>query len=173
MSRLLLDTPAAEPGLEFGDYASALAEIVQSNHPNFAIGIFGSWGTGKTTLMNQISRRLDTAMCIPVDFNAWRYEKEPHLIVPLLDTVRESLVNWSGTRPGKMKKLAQSAWRTAVTLGQVVASLTAGVELEAGVPQVGKIKFRASEAMKKAREFAEDESEAREALFPQSLYHLS
>jgi hypothetical protein len=26
-----------------------------------------------------------------LEFNAWRYEKEEHLIVPLLDTLREAL----------------------------------------------------------------------------------
>jgi hypothetical protein len=29
---------------------------------------------------------------ISVDFSAWRYEKEEHLIIPLLDTIREALV---------------------------------------------------------------------------------
>jgi hypothetical protein len=28
-------------------------------------------------------------------FNAWRYEREEHLIVPLLDTLREALRDWA------------------------------------------------------------------------------
>lgn len=51
---VLIDEAATSPQLGFVDYASALADIISSSTPEFAIGIFGSWGTGKTTLMRQI-----------------------------------------------------------------------------------------------------------------------
>jgi predicted KAP-like P-loop ATPase len=60
--------------------------------PQFAIGIFGGWGSGKTTLMRAIEDKLDSSRAVSVQFSAWRYEKEEHLIVPLLDTIREALV---------------------------------------------------------------------------------
>ena len=58
MTRLLVDAPAATPGLEFDSYAAVMTEIVASNDPNFAVGLFGSWGSGKTTLMRQIQKTL-------------------------------------------------------------------------------------------------------------------
>lgn len=55
---MLIDDPAAAPELGFQDYATALSDIIRSSTPEFAVGIFGSWGTGKTTLMRQIERLL-------------------------------------------------------------------------------------------------------------------
>ena len=66
------------------------------SEPRFAIGIFGGWGSGKTTLMRAIQGQLDQRRTIvTVEFTAWRYEKEEHLIVPLLDKVREQLLLWA------------------------------------------------------------------------------
>ena len=57
----------------------------------FAVGIFGGWGSGKTTLMQAVRRRLEAMTACTVWFNAWRYEKDPHLIVPLLDVLQDAL----------------------------------------------------------------------------------
>ena len=47
----------------------------------FALGIFGSWGSGKTTLMQAIKHRLDgDERVVPVWFAAWRYEREGSLL---------------------------------------------------------------------------------------------
>src|SRR5437773_870127 len=90
--RVLLDDPASQPAGGFNAYARALADIVVHSPPRFAIGIFGSWGSGKTTLMKAIGHALDdTPQVVQVEFNAWRYEREEHLIVPMLDTLREAL----------------------------------------------------------------------------------
>jgi ABC-type polysaccharide/polyol phosphate transport system ATPase subunit len=47
---ILLDDPAQTPGLGFNAYADALADIVARSRAEFAVGIFGTWGSGKTTL---------------------------------------------------------------------------------------------------------------------------
>ena len=88
MSKIVLDLPSDVPSLGFPEYADALADIVVKSDARFAIGIFGDWGSGKTTLMRAIRARLPATAAICVDFSAWRYEKEEHLIVPLLDAVR-------------------------------------------------------------------------------------
>ena len=73
--KILLDTPAEDPGLGFAGYASALAEIVAHSKAEFAVGIFGSWGSGKTTLMRAIEKRLvKDSSVVTVWFTAWRYE---------------------------------------------------------------------------------------------------
>lgn len=56
--KVLVDDPATNPSLGFDDYASTLADVIQTSTPRFAIGIFGSWGSGKTTLMRAIEDRL-------------------------------------------------------------------------------------------------------------------
>lgn len=78
--RILLDVPTVEPALGFKAVAAALAALIEESEPQFAVGIFGGWGTGKTTLMQAIEARLHRETTISVRFNAWRYEREPQLI---------------------------------------------------------------------------------------------
>src|SRR3954465_3395522 len=90
--RVLMDDASPTPELGFHEYATALSEIIRDSQPEFAIGIFGTWGTGKTTRMRHIKQRLDpNPTTVTAWFTAWRYEKEPHLIVPLVDVLREAL----------------------------------------------------------------------------------
>ena len=78
--RIILDVPANTPQLSFTDYARAFRDIIEGSDPRFSIGIFGGWGAGKTTLMGRIRENLNINKCVAVDFSAWRYEKEEHLI---------------------------------------------------------------------------------------------
>lgn len=40
-AKMLLDSPATDPALRFAEVASALASIIETSEPRFAIGIFG------------------------------------------------------------------------------------------------------------------------------------
>jgi hypothetical protein len=104
----------------------------------FAIGNFGDRGLGKTTLMRAIQQQqLDVrADVVTVWFNAWRYEKEPHLIIPLLDTLREELVARAES-PQVSPDDAGLARRAAVAIGRAGKALLAGVTLSAGLPGLG------------------------------------
>ena len=125
--KVLLDDPAKKPGLRFGDYASALADIVRGSKAEFAIGIFGTWGSGKTTLMRAVESILASdENVVTVWFTAWRYEKDPHLIVPLLDVLREALQR----RADPAHSWARSA---ADAVGRAGSAFLAGVTLSAGV----------------------------------------
>jgi len=113
--------------------AGAFAELIEHSEPQFAIGIFGDWGSGKTTLLRAVWRELERRPdVVQVWFNAWRYEREQHLIVPMLDTLREALVEWAEARPAGD---AQSrARRAAETVGRAARALLAGFSLRASVP---------------------------------------
>jgi KAP family P-loop domain len=47
--KVLLDDAAQEPELGFRSYATALSELIRFSRPEFAVGVFGTWGSGKTT----------------------------------------------------------------------------------------------------------------------------
>jgi hypothetical protein len=164
--RILVDLPSKTPALGFDQYADALKNIIEQGEPQFAVGIFGGWGSGKTTLMQAIESRLNKENTIGVQFSAWRYEKEKHLIVPLLDTVREALVQWSDQRPTGWK----DAKKTASTIGKVMASLIAGLSLKIGVPGSVELSFDANKALASGRLFGEEEKNAKVA---RSFYHAS
>jgi hypothetical protein len=164
--RILLDAPAKHPALGFADIASALAGIVMESAPRFAIGIFGGWGSGKTTLMEQIEGQLDSAHAVPVRFSAWRYEKEEHLILPLLDTIRDALLVWGEKRPGHI----QASRETARTIGRVMHAIMAGTSVKIGVPGAIDVSFEANKALESGRRLSEARAEAR---VPRSSYHAS
>jgi hypothetical protein len=88
-------------GLGFSVYAKVLADATVNTAGPFSIGVFGEWGTGKTSLMriveaelkkrNNAERKKHThetkKEIITIWFNAWRYEKEEHPIIPLIGTI--------------------------------------------------------------------------------------
>ena len=63
------------------------------------VGIYGPWGCGKTTWLRRIEARVRgrtpaaeaRRITVPVFFNAWQFEREPHLVVPMLKTAELSV----------------------------------------------------------------------------------
>ena len=161
--KILLDVPSENPAMEFGTYANAFAEIIHSSEAQFAIGIFGGWGSGKTTLMRLIEKSLDPRKSIAVQFNAWRYEKEQHLIVPLLDTIREAIFSWGQTHSDRQKQ----ATETAASIGRVITSLLYGLKMKATIG-VLDVEYDASKALERGKKFDAELSQASES---KSLYH--
>ncbi len=164
--KVLLDVPSKKPNLDYDIYALAFKHIIEKSHPRFAIGIFGDWGSGKTTLMEAIEAKLNKNNIICVWFNAWRYEKEEHLIIPLLDTVREALVEWDRAQ----QKSGRAALETAATIGKVIHSLLAGFNLRVGVPGTVDVSFDANKALAESARIAKED---REAEVPRSFYHAA
>ena len=143
--QIILDVPAQNPELNFAEFASAFKDIIEGSEPRFSIGIFGGWGAGKTTLMMEILNKLDEKKSVTVPFSAWRYEKEEHLIIPLLDVVRDSLNHWAKKRGGRhIKKVVA---KTAAVIGGVTESILRGVSIKAGIPKVLELSFDANKAL--------------------------
>lgn len=165
--KILLDVPSRSPALGFAGTAHALKEIISESDPQFAIGIFGGWGSGKTTLMRAIRDELDQRHVIPVEFSAWRYEKEEHLIVPLLDTLREALVAWGHQHGGDDRNLARE---TASTVGKVMRSIVAGASVKFGVPGAIELSFDANKALEAKEKMKQLDVDAS---VPRSFYHAS
>ena len=91
---IITDDIAVEPILDFDLYRDAIVTIIEKSYPKFTIGIFGDWGTGKTTLMNTIDESLKEFKneIITVRFETWRYEREEQFVlIPLLKTIAFAL----------------------------------------------------------------------------------
>ena len=159
-AKILLDTPASSPKLGFDEISGALAHVIAESHPRFAVGIFGGWGSGKTTLMRAISNQLTQANVVKVDFNAWRFEREPSLLVPLLDTIRAGLVEWSEqTRTHDGERVRTIAGR----VGRVARALATGLKGEVGLPGAAKVSYDVGKALDALTSPADPEQ-------PQALY---
>ena len=68
--------------LNFSHYAQVLTEVVLTADTPITIGVFGPWGSGKTSLMRLVAKQLLTRRTAGhrwarvVWFNAWRYERD-------------------------------------------------------------------------------------------------
>jgi hypothetical protein len=168
IGHIVLDVPAVHPTLGFDQIARALATIVQASEPRFAVGIFGSWGSGKSTLMDEIERLLDVQQrAIIVKFNAWRYEREPHLILPLLDTMRASLSEWAASRAPNDRQ-GEKVRELARRIGRVVRALVRATSFDIGLRGAAVMKVEPGKALDALN--AEPENTAAS---PQSLYYAA
>lgn len=92
---ILIDDVEENPTDDFTSLSITIANIIKDSTPHFTIGIYGEWGTGKTTLMKAIEKNLSTEgvpkneqKILPVWFNAWQYDREEHLAtISLMKTV--------------------------------------------------------------------------------------
>lgn len=88
--KIITDEPSKDAP-DFKSYANQLTNLIVNSNPRFTVGIYGGWGTGKTTLMEMIRRDLDlnyASNVEPIWFDSWRYENEEYsAMVPLLRTI--------------------------------------------------------------------------------------
>jgi tyrosinase len=102
------DLPAAADQLNFADYAQAFAEIIASPDTTapLTIGIYGSWGIGKSSLLKMIGDEFPdqqengpAAVDVRVvRFNAWEYNSSdkiwPSLVRRIMERMEEAS-QWS------------------------------------------------------------------------------
>ena len=169
------------PELAFGakSVVEAVNERIERHFTNLdagdhedplVVGLFGEWGSGKTLWLKHIEQyfkaKLDAdlesgstpSITVPVFFNAWRYEKEEHLIYPLVKVLEIGLrallaeagkreevkpkrepSSETGTRGARSRILGgisrawQKARRAVVAAGMGLAGLTSGITIRGEV----------------------------------------
>lgn len=132
--KVITDEPTLDDALDFNSYSENLANIIINSDPRFAIGIFGPWGTGKTSLMRMIENKIrekNSDDVLIVWFDAWKYEKEEYLaVVPFLRTIsiaienkmqnntdNTKIVNWRYIRKGVERTFTAFVNSTNINVG--------------------------------------------------------
>jgi len=100
-----------------------------------AVGLFGEWGSGKTYQLKLIKKHLSlynkekdekkkAPVIIPVFFNAWRFEKEEHIIIPLFQILLDAVEHHERSLG---EKVGRSLKSTAYHLKNVLFALHHGI----------------------------------------------
>ncbi|MDW3192037.1 MAG: P-loop NTPase fold protein [Cytophagales bacterium] len=133
---IIADVPAHNPGLGFPEYAAALTSAIKGGEPaRFTIGLYGPWGSGKSSLLSALRNILEEDKgVIPVMFDAWRYEKSPQLIVPLLHKIFRAL------KDHKDKSLSE-------TVSKALKSIMFSFKFNVGGLEVGVDKEKLQKAL--------------------------
>jgi len=88
------DQPTETDALDFMPYVETLADIIQTGNTPLTIGVFGTWGSGKTSLMKMVKKSLPNDFTVAW-FDAWKYDKEETLwrafILSVLTAVRSTI----------------------------------------------------------------------------------
>src|SRR6266540_5387504 len=90
---ILDDLPTDYDALDFKPYVETLADVCKTASTPLTIGVFGTWGSGKTSLMRMVRRKLPKSYTVAW-FDAWKYDKEETLwrtfLLTVLSAVRDT-----------------------------------------------------------------------------------
>lgn len=98
------DAPVVKCNLERDELKKHILDVIKTAKPPKTIAIHGTWGTGKTSLMAQLytdlggDYKFKPATKVKSDrktqvvwFDAWQYQHEENILVPLLHEIRAQL----------------------------------------------------------------------------------
>lgn len=133
--KITADIPTRRPGLGFADYVDALADTIRGGEPaQFTVGLYGPWGSGKSSLLSALREDLASDQeLLVVLFDAWRLEKRQNIILPLLYAIghADAVTSFDGVKE-----------RVKDFLLSLIASMS--VEIPSGLPSPVGLKIDAS-----------------------------
>jgi predicted KAP-like P-loop ATPase len=179
--KLLSDEPILESErddfLEFKHTATVLARAALYTDSPITIGIYGNWGSGKTSLMRLMKQIVENEgqgerTAVAVWFNAWQYEREEHLLVPLIATIARDIKKREEQWEKEKSNVARKSLKIMKVGGKKVynalRSVLFGVSIKGklGVPLLGELEI--STSMKNMIERYEEVTQ--DTLMARSLY---
>ncbi|KOX19191.1 hypothetical protein ADK67_34095 [Saccharothrix sp. NRRL B-16348] len=91
-SAAISDTPTADDKLGFERFAEPLAAniaAIERRRTPWTVGVYGEWGSGKTSFLKMVEKALKQSGIKPIWFDAWKYVHDDKLWAALIQTVFE------------------------------------------------------------------------------------
>jgi formylglycine-generating enzyme required for sulfatase activity len=132
------DQATETDALDFSPYVETLADIIQTGDTPLTIGVFGTWGSGKTSLMKMMKNQLPDDFTVAW-FDAWKYDKEETLWRAFLLNVLLAVEAKSGETE-ELKKLKTMLYRgleIEKTGGVTIDLAKLGAKVAEGAIQIG------------------------------------
>lgn len=136
---IVADTPSQQPAMGFQSYAEAIAAAIRGGSPpQFTVGIYGSWGSGKSSLLNSIRAELaKDSDVLTVLFDAWRYERADHIVVPMLNAIYQASPELNDKKLTDKVRSALASVVRSVTISLGPISVDPGALLDAHASDEG------------------------------------
>lgn len=133
------DRESAADYLNFSDIAHAAIEVIRSPAMRpVSIGIFGDWGSGKSSLLQQIEVELAAPLdTIVVKFDAWLFQGYDDARAALLEVIAQKLDEAAATNQSLLKKTG--ALLSRVDGFRAMGLVAEGAAMFAGIPTGGLI----------------------------------
>lgn len=131
---------------------------------SLVIGLFGEWGSGKSNLLQLVHEAFEnegesevdaSAPIVVIPFNPWRYEKEEHLLVPLLKTMQRETLRYDEKHQSRLEKLGwskESPKRIARFFGVSALAFAKALKVSGEIPGAGSAEFSFSDFIEKGAE---------------------
>jgi uncharacterized protein YjbI with pentapeptide repeats len=84
------DEPTSVDGLNREIYAEAFAKLCESCKTPLVIGLYGTWGCGKTSLIQLIEKNLDLSKVTTIYFNLWEHQLDENPAIALAHKIADS-----------------------------------------------------------------------------------
>jgi len=95
VDKLVREEPSKELWVTQIGVADVIAQLLFTRKPDEPILLDGAWGTGKTSILIEVDRRLRgpqyAPLFTPVWFEAWRYDAEGALLPALMQRLRQEM----------------------------------------------------------------------------------
>jgi hypothetical protein len=96
--QFLDDNPSVDDKYGFAPTADVIVDAIQSaSRRPITVGVFGGWGSGKTSLMQMVEERLKRSDIKTVWFKAWKYSGKEIIWNALIQTVLLAMKNDADT----------------------------------------------------------------------------
>jgi hypothetical protein len=183
LAKLLLDEPSEIDFLSFGAVASTVVDaLLDKSLDPIALGLSGSWGSGKTTVLRLIEAELrkrdsEPSSVLVVRTDPWRYDPQlgakESLIGEVLDALKHEVDEHDGPKEGAialLKNLSSRVnWTKAFT---IAAKASIALQLPKIDDVLGLLQPPTDDGAEAAKDMGNFRSQFEELLGSDALEHL-